>query len=55
MAFTLNRFDTRNIPPYRSNSPHIFNLTSGKLKTQIEELLNEFLTPLMQFIITQLT
>jgi hypothetical protein len=55
LAFTLHRFGTRNIPPYRSNTANIFNLTGSKLKTQIEEFLNEFLDFLTQFLIAQFT
>jgi hypothetical protein len=55
LAFTLQRFDTRYIPPYRSNTANVFNLTGGELKTQIEEFLNGFLDFLTQFLIAQLT
>jgi hypothetical protein len=55
LAFALQRFDTCNIPSYGANPANIFNLTSGKLKTQIKEFLNELLGFLTQFHIAQFT
>jgi hypothetical protein len=52
LTLTLDRFYPCNIPPDHMNTANLFDLTRGKLKSQVKEFFHEPLPPLLEFFVT---